>query len=649
MAGSDGETKITIKGESKDFESAVDKTKDGLDEVQRKTRETSTQTEALTASFRKMTAALISIGAVKSVVVDSFRSIVNEGDRLAHLSKTFNINAVELQKLGYAAQQNNATLDQLSTALGFLSKNAFDAASGNKQAASAFRMLGVNVKDVDGGLKDTNALFLEVADALGSMSNETEQAAIAKQVMGRAAMELLPLLEEGSSGIRALGDEALRTGGIMSKDLVAATDELNDNLNYIKLVGKGLAVDVFGPMIENLAALSRWFRESADAVGVLTGAFRLLQTESRIVTAVGTMGLSEIIPFITGRIGEGQKQADFESGMDNLLGLALESMPAGGTKKLTQTGGGGAKEAADDFADLNDELEILDQMIKNAEESYNEMWRAQIAGHQAQIAAASDTIGAVERQISAIEELRFISADDAERRKMEYQQAIFDIQNLALEAQASAAETQAAISRLNNDYLNEQLGAWARYADAGLATKEMLMQAFSALASTIGSMVADGLVDGFVDAKEAGKAFLKMLIQMVVQLAIMVALVKSIKFAIAGPAGLVLHDGGLVTTGRIPKKHSGMGVAPDERFAVLQTGEFVVQRRAMQKPGALAAAHALNQGQAPISGGGQIIQTNNYSFTIPAMDGASVERVVRDQIEPMLIRDNQRRAFVLKS
>lgn len=89
---------------------------------------------------------------------------------------------------------------------------------------------------------------------------------------------------------------------------------------------------------------------------------------------------------------------------------------------------------------------------------------------------------------------------------------------------------------------------------------------------------------------------------------------------------LLPHTGGV-----IPKFHIGGKVAPDERLALLQTGEYVISRRGVNAIGT-KALDAINSGEARIGGGGgtQASQgvVNNY-YNINAVDPKSFNDYVK--------------------
>ena len=88
---------------------------------------------------------------------------------------------------------------------------------GTKLQVEAYEKLGVTVTNADGSLRDSQTVYLEVLDALGKMSNETERDALAMQLMGRSAQELNPLIKAGKDELKRYSDQAVEMGVVIDE------------------------------------------------------------------------------------------------------------------------------------------------------------------------------------------------------------------------------------------------------------------------------------------------------------------------------------------------------------------------------------------------------------------------------------------------
>ena len=64
--------------------------------------------------------------------------------------------------------------------------------------------MGISARDATGNLKEPLPLFLETADALSKVEDANLRSAIAQNIFGRSAIDLLPTLSGGAAGITDL-------------------------------------------------------------------------------------------------------------------------------------------------------------------------------------------------------------------------------------------------------------------------------------------------------------------------------------------------------------------------------------------------------------------------------------------------------------
>ena len=125
-----------------------------------------------------------------------------------------------LQAYKYAAELIDTPLETVTATMSKNIKSMASARDGSKATADAYKALGISVTDAHGNLRDGETVYWQAIDALGKMQNETERDALAMQIFGKSARELNPLIEQGSSGMAKLTDEAKRMGAVMSEDVM---------------------------------------------------------------------------------------------------------------------------------------------------------------------------------------------------------------------------------------------------------------------------------------------------------------------------------------------------------------------------------------------------------------------------------------------
>lgn len=112
-----------------------------------------------------------------------------------------------------------------------LSKALSDNSEEGKIAKEALRGIGVEATDAFGAARPMRDMLLDIADKLGAVTNPAEKASVAIKVLGRAGLEVLPLM---NSELRQQIEELERAGAgwnAMSEKVGAATDKAMDHLD----------------------------------------------------------------------------------------------------------------------------------------------------------------------------------------------------------------------------------------------------------------------------------------------------------------------------------------------------------------------------------------------------------------------------------
>jgi len=172
------------------------------------------------------------------------------GDKIAKNAQKIGVTTEFLSEMEHAVKISGATIDDFTTGMRRLSKTAWDAFNGLETGTRAFDTLGISIKDSNGELKDSEKLFYEVADAIARIENDTLRAAIAQEVFGRGGANLIPLLNQGSAGIRELRGEAQRLGVSLAGEDAKNMEAFQDAVTDIRDALKGLAIAVtsdYGP------------------------------------------------------------------------------------------------------------------------------------------------------------------------------------------------------------------------------------------------------------------------------------------------------------------------------------------------------------------------------------------------------------------
>lgn len=238
-------------------------------------------------------------------------------DDLNTMSKVYGISTKDLQKYAAAADLVDVSVETVASSHVKLEKSMASAASGSKKQAEAFETLGINVKDANGNLRDSDEVWQEVIQGLGKMENETERDAVAMQLMGKSATELNPLIEDCGETYQQVAETFEKYGlDVVDQETLDKANQFQDELDTIKMIGMatlqnlgaqlaGYLAPALEKVVEWVGKLSQWLQQlspqTLTIIGIVAAVVAALAPVLIIVGKVAT-GISSIISLV-GTIG----------------------------------------------------------------------------------------------------------------------------------------------------------------------------------------------------------------------------------------------------------------------------------------------------------------------------------------------------------
>lgn len=246
---------------------------------------------AVKSLFSLRSAVLLAAGVAGFAAL--LKKTIAVADQMTKLAQSVGVPVETLTSLSHAANLSGMTIESLSKGLKQISKNAMDAAAGIGEAKDAFRALGVSTKDSNGNLKSSQDLIYEIADKFREMEDGAGKTALAMRIFGRAGADLIPMLNQGSAGIKDMQDEAKALGLVIDAEVGKAAERFDDNLTRLEGASKGFANQVmkeFLPTLENLTDKMVKSAKETDGLGTsaktaATG-LRLLFSAGAIISGV---------------------------------------------------------------------------------------------------------------------------------------------------------------------------------------------------------------------------------------------------------------------------------------------------------------------------------------------------------------------------
>ena len=185
------------------------------------------QTKAWSNGIKGMIGGAFAMGAV----IAGFNRLIDRFDRIDKLSKRFGVSAEAIQKMGFAAEQNGASIEQMAKAMAQGNRAAVEASNGLKTYQRAFDALNINVEEFR--RMDQEDQMRRIADAVKGAKDQNLAMASAQQLLGRSALELMPLLKKGSQGINDLTDDLKTLTDEQIESFAAAKDSINKTQNQL--------------------------------------------------------------------------------------------------------------------------------------------------------------------------------------------------------------------------------------------------------------------------------------------------------------------------------------------------------------------------------------------------------------------------------
>lgn len=247
-------------------------------------------------------------GALAGIAGLAYKS-VQAADDLNTLAKQTGLSTAELQKMQYASDLIDVSVDSITGAMTKMKKNM---TSTSKDTQAAFQRIGVSVTESNGQLRDSTTVFYEVLEGLSHVANETERDTLAMQLFGRSADELAGIVDDGGAALRELGLEAEQLGLIMDQQTLDSLNNVNDSIDKLKAKANGelaqagaKAMEALMPVFEKvLDAMSK----ALDYIGSLDAdQIKMLATLLSVTAAISPVakGVSNVTGLISKLTGTG--------------------------------------------------------------------------------------------------------------------------------------------------------------------------------------------------------------------------------------------------------------------------------------------------------------------------------------------------------
>lgn len=209
------------------------------------------------------TAIGVAVSAAVTATAALLKNSIDAMDDLSKAAQRANTTTEEFSKLAYGAGLADVAIEDLQTSLGRLAKAQAAALDPATQQAKVFSALGISITDAAGNLRDTTDVFKDFADVFEQQKGSPEIIAAGMAVFGKSFQTLIPLLKDGSAGLKDAADEAAAFGQVVSTEAGANAEQFNDNLDRMRMFVTGVANAVAADLLPDLVNLQEGFLDGA--------------------------------------------------------------------------------------------------------------------------------------------------------------------------------------------------------------------------------------------------------------------------------------------------------------------------------------------------------------------------------------------------
>ena len=216
-----------------------------------------------------------SLGAIGAALFGISKSASSAADSMSELAQSLGVSTTDFQRLQFALKQGGTSVEEAKRAFTGLADQIQKTMEGSKDTALA--KLGIQVQGVGGNARGAEEVLGDIAEKFRVLPDGARKTALAMEIFGkRAGPQLIPFLNEGRDGIRALGDEAQRLGGVLSKEQITIASAFDDAFNRMALAFTGITnalgltfAPVFTQIMDTITGLLADNREAIVAVATV--------------------------------------------------------------------------------------------------------------------------------------------------------------------------------------------------------------------------------------------------------------------------------------------------------------------------------------------------------------------------------------------
>ncbi|MDR1276380.1 MAG: hypothetical protein LBL72_08400 [Candidatus Accumulibacter sp.] len=193
-----------------------------------------------------------------------FAKNANEAvQKVANLSKKYRLETELVQLAGTLVAESGGSFEGAAEAIGKLKKAQNEAIHGNKDAAAAFRGVGISVEELK--TMKPEDILMRMSDAFSGSNNDLAKQAVLLRLMGKNGESMMDSLNMGGNEWRQKLKEMREDGRIYSKEQIEASTRFDSAWNRAVSAFEGIKDTLGVDLAENLVPVINAIREWAVA------------------------------------------------------------------------------------------------------------------------------------------------------------------------------------------------------------------------------------------------------------------------------------------------------------------------------------------------------------------------------------------------
>jgi hypothetical protein len=212
----------------------------------------SSQISNISSGLMKLGAAYATVRMGFAIFEQFTTKVADYGEQLLIGAQRTGMTTQEIAGLGLMAKQKGLEVEDLTKALGKLSKGLVVLGPGGGTARAALQRLGIEFEDAEHKLLPMHELLLRISARFASMPAGPEKAAAAMAVFGKEGGKLIPFLNEGPKAILEIEKRAIALGIALDEKACRGADELGDQMVILGALVQGVALKIGMGMMPTL-------------------------------------------------------------------------------------------------------------------------------------------------------------------------------------------------------------------------------------------------------------------------------------------------------------------------------------------------------------------------------------------------------------